>query len=108
LKDTQSTCRAIQAATTETQVVALIREYLSSLSAAEVALLPAGLTSLGISHVEEVVQSALQLVHREMLSVLDEPESAFLREASLIFSCAAQRLAALAKHPGETARSAAK
>jgi hypothetical protein len=103
LKDTQSTCRALQAAHTESQVVSIVREYISSLSPAELALLPAGLGSLGISHVEEVVQSALQLVHREMLSVLDAPEAAFLKDAALIFSTAAQRLAALAKHPGETA-----
>lgn len=103
MKDTHSICRAIQAAPTEAHVVAIVREYLSSLSAAELAALPAGLTALGISHAEEVVQSALQLVHREMLSALDAPEAAFLKDAALIFSTAAQRLAALAKHPGATA-----
>jgi hypothetical protein len=102
LKDTQSICRAIQAAPTEAQVITVVREYLASLDPTEIALLPAGLIGLGISHVEEVVQSALQLVHREMLSALDAPEAAFLKDAALVFSTAAQRLAALAKHPGET------
>lgn len=104
MKDTQSTVRAILAAATESQVVTVVREYLASLSPSQVALLPAGLTSLGISHVEEVVQSALHLVHREMLATLDAPEAVFLKEAALIFSTAAQRLAALAKRPGEAAR----
>jgi hypothetical protein len=103
LKDTHSTCRAIQAASTEAQVVAAVREYLGSLSAAELALLPASLTGLGVSHVEEVVQSAVQLVHREMLSALDAPEAALLKDAALVFSTAAQRLAVLAKHRGEKA-----
>jgi hypothetical protein len=103
LKDTQSTCRAIQAASTEAQVIAVVREYPCSLSPSELAVLPASLTGLGVSHVEEVVQSALQLVHREMLSALDAPEAALLKDAALVFSTAAQRLAALAKHPGETA-----
>jgi predicted nucleic acid-binding protein len=66
-------------------------------------LLPASLTGLGVSHVEEVVQSAVQLVHREMLSALDAPEAALLKDAALVFSTAAQRLAALAKQRGEKA-----
>jgi uncharacterized membrane protein len=103
LKDTQSACRAIQSASTEAQVVAIVREYLSSLTPAQLAVLPVSLTALGVSHVEEVVQSALQLVHREMLSALDAPEAALLKDAALVFSTAAQRLAVLAKLPGETA-----
>ena len=103
MKDPQSTCRAIQAAATQEQVIAVVREYLGSLTPSEAAMLPVGLTSLGVSHVEEVVQSALQIVHREMLSVLDAPEATILKEASLVFSTAAQRLAMLTKQPGEVA-----
>ena len=101
MKDASSTCKALQAATSEEQVVALVRGYLGSLSPAEAALLPTGLTALSVSHVEEVVHSALQLVHREMVAVFDAPETLVLKEASLVFTTAAQRLAALARQPGE-------
>ena len=103
MKDVSSTCRALQAATSEEQVVAIVRGYLASLTAEEAALMPAGLTALSVSHVEEVVQSALHLVHREMLAVFDAPETVVLKEASLVFTTATQRLAALAKQPGEIA-----
>jgi hypothetical protein len=78
----------------------VVREYLGSLTPSEVAMLPAGLTSLGKSHVEEVVQSALQIVHREMLAALDAPEAGILKDASLVFSTAARRLAML-NQPGQ-------
>ena len=103
LKDPQTACNAIQAAATQEQVVAIVREYLGSLTPSEVALLPAGLTALGVSHVEEVVQSALQIVHREMLAAVDAPEARILKEASLVFSTAARRLAMLTQLPGQVA-----
>ena len=59
-------------------------------------MLPAGLAALATNHAEEVVQSALQLVHHEMLAALDEPEAAVLKDAALVFSTAATRLATLA------------
>ena len=101
MNDSRSTIRAIQAAATEEQVVAVVRDFLKSLSPSEAALMPAGLTALGVSHVEEVFQSALALVHREMGAAFDQPEAAVLKDASLVLSTAAQRLAILAKHPGE-------
>jgi hypothetical protein len=105
MKDVTSTCRAIQTASTQEQVVAAVREYVASLTPEEAALMPVGLTTLSVSHVDEVVHSALQLVHREMLAVVDAPEAALLKDASLVFSTAAQRLAALALQPGELAKS---
>lgn len=92
----KAACTAIQAASTEEQVISIVRGYLSSLSAEEVAFLPSGLTALGITHAEEVVQSALQLVHHEMLSVFKAPEAALLKDAAMVFSTAATRLASLA------------
>jgi hypothetical protein len=96
LKNSSSTCLAIQSASTEEQVLSSVRDYLSSLSAAEVALMPAGLAALGTSRAEEVVQSALQLVHHEMMVALDAPEADLIKDAVLVFSTAATRLATLA------------
>jgi hypothetical protein len=96
MKNTRSTCLAIERASTQEQVIASVREYLSSLSPAEVALMPAGLAALSTSRAEEVVQSAFQLVHHEMLVVLNAPEAGVIKEAVLVFSTAATRLAALA------------
>lgn len=96
MKNSRSTCLAIQSASTEKQVLSSVRDYLSSLSPAEVALMPAGLAALGTSRAEEVVQSALQLVHHEMLVPLDAPEAELIKDAVMVFSTAATRLAALA------------
>ena len=99
MKKSDSAVRAIRAATTESEVIAAVRDYLTSLDAAQLALLPAEIMAIGMSHAEELVQSALQLVHSEMLAMRDAPEAAVLNEIALVFSTAAQRLAALAKDP---------
>jgi hypothetical protein len=96
LKNSRSTCLAIQSASTEKEVLSSVRDYLSSLSPAEIALMPAGLAALGTSRAEEVVQSALQLVHHEMLVALDAPEADLIKDAVLVFSTAATRLATIA------------
>jgi glucokinase len=96
LKKSASTCLAIQSAATEEQVVSAVREYLDTLSAEQVALMPAGLTVLARSHAEDVVHTALQLVHHEILSAFDAPEAELIREAVSVFSTAATRLATLA------------
>lgn len=94
--DSRATCLAIQTASSEEQVISAVQTYLSSLSAAQAASMPAGLIALGKSHAENIVQSALQLVHDEMLSVLDTPEPDLLREAVTVLAAASTRLAALA------------
>ena len=94
--DSRATCLAIQTASSEEQVISAVRTYLSSLSTAEAASMPAGLIAIGKSHVENIVQSALQLVHEEMLSALDTPESDLLRDAVLVLATATTRLASLA------------
>ena len=83
MKKSDNAVRAIRAATTETQVVAAIRDYLSSLESSEVALLPAEVTAFGLHLTEEVVQSALQLVHDQMLAVGDAPAPKDLPEPEL-------------------------
>ena len=96
MTNSRSTCAAIQSASTEDQVVGAVRDYLASLSAAEVALMPAGLTTLGRSHAANVVESALELVHREMVEVRGAAEMELIRDAVLVLATAATRLAALA------------
>ena len=97
MNKSDSACRAIKAASTEAQVIAAVRSYLSSLGPAEVAVLPAQVMTLVLSETEEIVQSALQLVHSEMLAAHDAPEATLLSQVTLVFSTAANRLAALAK-----------
>lgn len=96
MKDSRSACAAILTAATEEEVVLAVRGYLSSFTEAEVALMPAGLTALGTSHAQGVVQGALELVRRDMLAALDAPGADIIRDAVLVFSTAATRLAALA------------
>jgi hypothetical protein len=94
-RDCESLCLAIRAARSEAEVIMLVREYLSSLGTAEAALIPPGLTSLAVSHAEEVVQAALELAHREALAAYDAPEAAFLKDAVKVFAAASMRLASL-------------
>lgn len=97
MKSSDSACRAIRAASTEAEVMTAVRHYLSSLAPSRISLIPAEIVALGFSHAEEVIQAALQLVHREILEMRDGPEAVGLNEIALVFSTAAQRLAALAK-----------
>ncbi|MGZ5036754.1 MAG: hypothetical protein ACXWG1_08025 [Usitatibacter sp.] len=97
MKTSDGACRAIRAAKTEGEVVAAVREYLDSLSPQEAGALPAQVLAFGLSQVEEVVHSALDLVHRQMLAMREGPESQVLTDVTLVFSTAAKRLAVLAK-----------
>ena len=97
MKKSDVACRAIGAASSETQVIAAVRRYLSSLEASEVAQLPAEIVNFSLSPAEEAVQSALYLVHTQMLRLGDTPEAAMLNDVTLVFSTAARRLAVLAK-----------
>ena len=97
MKKSDAACSAIHAASSETQVITAVRHYLSTLEASEVALLPREIVDFGLGHTEDAVQSALYLVHTQMLRLGDTPEAAMLNDVTLVFSTAARRLAALAK-----------
>ena len=97
MKKSDSARRAITSASTESEVISAVRGYLSSLDALEIALLPAPLMALMLSEAEEIVQSALQLVHTALLAARDSSEAELLGDAHLVFAAAAKRLAALAK-----------
>jgi hypothetical protein len=96
MKKGDSACRAINAAANESQVLAAVRDYLASLSAADVALMPAEVMALGLDQIEDLIQSALQLVHHQMMELREAPNAAVLNEAALVLSTAAKRLATLA------------
>ena len=91
----EKACRAIRAATTESQVAGAVRAYLDSLGAADAARLPAEILTLGLTPAEELIQSALQTLHSR--GSKDKAKGGVLREASLVLETAARRLAALAK-----------
>ncbi len=97
MKKSDSACRDIRAASTESQVVAAVRAYLASLDPAEVALVPTEIMAFNLSGAEEAVQAALHLVHAQMLGMRDATQYAMLSEVVLVFSTAARRLAVLAK-----------
>ena len=93
----EKACRAIKAATKESQVIAAVHGYVESLAPSEAAVLPEELLAMGLTQAEEVLQSALQALHGQMEGGGGKPKSGVLSEASLVFTTAARRLAALAK-----------
>ena len=92
-----SACRAIRAASTESEVVEAVSQYIRSLNAGAVALLPVGLLTIGLAHAEEVIHSALELVHAKMIHSKGTPEADTMSEVVLVLTTAARRFAALAK-----------
>jgi hypothetical protein len=97
MKKSDVACRDIRAARSESDVITAVRGYLDSLSAEEASVLPAELLARGISQAEELIQSALALVHDQMLGKHDSPDASLLNEIELVFSTAAKRLAVLAR-----------
>lgn len=91
----QDACVAIQTAKTKTDVISAVRNYLSSLEASKVALMPPTLLALGVDHARELAQASIELASREATAALDGPTVAFLKEAATVFSTAAMRLAVL-------------
>jgi len=95
LSDRHATCIAIRAASTEAEVIAQVRKYLSSLDAAKMALMPPTLLAVGVDHAKEIAQGALELASREVAEA-DPSTGEFLRDAATVLSTAAMRLAMLA------------
>jgi hypothetical protein len=97
MKKSDVACRAIRAARSESEVITAVRGYLESLSPDEASVLPAELLAKGIHQAEELIQSALALVHEQMLGKQDSPDASLLNEIELVFATAAKRLTALAR-----------
>jgi hypothetical protein len=96
MSDCKSTCAAIMAAESESQVVSIVRGYLSSFSAERAALVPASLIAVGINHAKEIAQAAVEVASREAQAVADGPEATFLKEVGTVLSTAAMKLVVLA------------
>jgi hypothetical protein len=95
----EKACRDIRTARNESEVLGAVRTYLDSLDAADAALLPAELLVMGLTPAEELIRSALEALHEEMEAGAGKSKRGLLNEASLVFTTAARRLAALAKDP---------
>ena len=96
MTDTQSTCAAIMAADSETQVVSIVRGYLQSFSAERAALVPGSLIAFGINHAKEIAQAAVDVARREAQAIAGGPEATFLKEVGTVLSTAAMKLVVLA------------
>ena len=104
MSDCNSTCAAIMAADSESQVISLVRGYLGSFSSERAALVPPSLLAFGINHAKEIAQAAVEVAHREAQAVAEGPEAAFLKDLGTVLSTAAMKLVVLAC--GETAQTA--
>jgi hypothetical protein len=96
VKDAPSACAAIQSASTEPEVISIVRSYLASLSAEKAVLVPGDVIALGINHAREIAQAAVEVARREALAAADAPEASFLRDVGTVLSTAAMRLLVLA------------
>ena len=89
-------CRKIRAASTETQVIAVVREYLASLGAADVAGIPLHVLSSSLVHTEESIHSCIQAVEDAIAAVQGAKSNGnAARGTRLVLTAAARRLAAL-------------
>jgi len=96
MTDIQSTCAAIMAANSESEVVSIVRSYLGSFSAERAALVPGSLIAFGINHAKEIAQAAVEVARREAQAVAEGPEATFLKEVGTVLSTAAMKLVVLA------------
>lgn len=98
MKSSDRACRNIRAASSESQVLQEVSDYLGSLQPAVVAIIPAELMAVGLQQAEEVIHSALEIVHRQIARRERAAEADTLNEMVLVLSTAARRLAVLARN----------
>jgi hypothetical protein len=96
VKDASTACTAISAASTEPEVISIVRAFLSSQSPEKAKMIPGGVVALGINHAREIAQAALEVARREALVAADAPEASFLKDVGAVLSTAAMRLLVLA------------
>lgn len=104
MTDANSTCAAIMAADSESQVVSIVRDYLTSFSAEKAALVPGSLAAFGINYAKEIAQAAVEVARREAQAIADGPEATFLKDVGTVLSTAAMKLVVLSC--GEEAQTA--
>jgi hypothetical protein len=97
VSSSEQACRAIRVAKNESEVIGAVREYLDSLSASEIASLPAEVLAMGLTPAEELIQTAIQALHSCLEGTRERATSGIVGEAALVLTTAARRLAKLAK-----------
>ena len=96
MSKTDIACRKIRAANTETQVIAVVREYLASLGPTDVAGIPLHVLSASLVHTEESIHSCIQAVEDAIAAVKGGTADADAVDGTrLVLTAAARRLAAL-------------
>jgi len=90
-------CRAIRAATRESEVIAAVRDYIDALDSSDAARLPAEILVMGLTPAEELIQSALQSVETLLKAEKGAKgaKGGALRELTRVLTAAARRLADL-------------
>lgn len=86
---------AIDRARTSSEVLTIVRDFLASLTAEEAALVPAGFIPRGITSVDEVMDAALEISHKELAATANSPEVQALRDVASILGAASTRIAAI-------------
>lgn len=94
MNKTEAACRKIRAATSESQVIAAVREYLGSLGPPEVAGIPLHILSSCLVQAEESVHSAIQ-VFEDAIGVLGDDHADAAEGTRRVLAAAARRLAAM-------------
>lgn len=89
-----ATCKRIRAATTESQVMAAVREYLSSLGPPEVAGIPLHIVSTSLVMTEESLHTAIQ-AFEDALGAVGVGDGDAAEGTRVVLTTAARRLAAL-------------
>ena len=94
MSKTDAACKRIRAATTESQVMAAVREYLSSLGPRELAGIPLHVVSSSLVMTEESIHSAIQ-AFEDLLGAAGGVDPDAADGPRLVLTTAARRLAAL-------------
>jgi hypothetical protein len=85
----------IRNASTEQKVLSIVRKYVSSLAAHELALIPIALAAKAIGDSQDVARISM-LLAKEGMHEHSKSEAGVLKDAALIFATASAQLARLA------------
>jgi len=89
-------CKKIRAATTESQVIGVVREYLGSLGPADALGVPVHAVSSCLVHTEESIHSALQVLEDALAALQGGSANPDAAEGTrLVLTTAARRIATL-------------
>jgi hypothetical protein len=95
VKERDKVVSAIRNASTEDRVLALVREYVASLAAHELAVVPISLAAKAITDAQDVARISMVLAKHEMLD-RSKLEGGVLKDAAMVFATASAQLSVLA------------